>query len=134
MKTTAPQSCAPPAQASYSANPRLLVNPATAGSPVAVRAIQVTRPTEIILFGDATQQDNGGSHSQFYSVPEMTADGQAAEANNPIAVNTTTDSDPQANAYIRYRHSGSMNAVFVDGHAGNFKKGAILNKNVRTNY
>lgn len=121
-------------RASYSANPRLLVNPATAGNPVAVRAIQVTRPAEIILFGDATQQANGGSHSQFWSVPEMTTDGQVADADKPIAVDNTTDSDPQANGYIRYRHNGSMNAVFVDGHVGNFQKGSILNRNVRINY
>ena len=133
-RTIEPALAADANRSSYSCNPRLLVNPATAGNPVAVRAIQVTRPAEIILFGDATQQASGGSHSQFYSVPEFTADGQAADANRPIAVDNTTDADPQANGYIRYRHNGSMNAVFVDGHAGNFKKGTILNKNVRTNY
>jgi prepilin-type N-terminal cleavage/methylation domain-containing protein/prepilin-type processing-associated H-X9-DG protein len=133
-RTIEPTVAAEANRATYSCNPRLLVNPATAGNPVAVRAIQVTRPAEIILFGDATQQANGGSHSQFWSVPEMIADGQAAEADNPIAVNDATDSDPQANGYIRYRHNNSMNAVFVDGHAGNFKKGTILNRNVRTNY
>lgn len=121
-------------KASYSANPRLLVNPATAGNPTAVVAANVTRPTQIILFGDATQQPNGGSHSQFWSVPEMTADGDPSLADTPIAVDDTTDSDPQANGYIRYRHHDSMNAVLVDGHVVNFKKGTILNRNVRTNY
>jgi prepilin-type N-terminal cleavage/methylation domain-containing protein/prepilin-type processing-associated H-X9-DG protein len=133
-RTIEPPLAADANRASYSCHPRLLVNPATAGNPVAVRAIQVTRPAEIILFGDATQQANGGSHSQFYSVPEMTADGQASEGSNPIAVDNLTDADPQSNGFIRYRHNGSMNAVFVDGHTANFKKGAILNRNVRTNY
>ena len=121
-------------KASYSANPRLLVNPATAGNPTAVRGTSVTRPSQIILFGDATQQANGGSHSQFWSVPEMIADGNPSQADTPIAVDDTTDADPQANGYIRYRHDNSMNAVFVDGHVATFKKGAILNRNVRINY
>lgn len=123
-------------RASYSAHPRLLVNPgdSTAGNPGAVRASRVTRPSEIILYGDATQQANGGSHSQFWSVPEMRADGSPGEGGNPIAVDDATDSDPQSSAFIRYRHNGSMNAVFADGHVASFKKGTILNRNVRTNY
>ncbi|MFA6962191.1 MAG: type II secretion system protein [Opitutaceae bacterium] len=121
-------------RSSYSANPRLLVNPATPGNPVSVRVSSVTRPAQIILFGDATQQANGGSHSQFWSVPEMISDGDPSSADVPIAVDGSTDSDPQGNGYIRYRHNNSMNAVFVDGHMANFKKGTILNRNVRTNY
>ena len=121
-------------KSSYSCNPRLLVNPATTGSLVAVPASEVTRPSQIILFGDATQQVNGSSHSQFWSVPEMAKDGDIADADKPIAVDNQTDSDPQTGGYIRYRHNGSMNAVLVDGHVRNFRKGTILNRNARTNY
>ncbi len=121
-------------KATYSCNPRLLVNPSTPGSPASVRASSVTRPAQIILFGDATQQANGGSHSQFWSVPEMIADGSPDQADTPIGTDVITDSDPQANGYIRYRHDNSMNAVFVDGHVASFKKGTIMNRNVRINY
>ncbi|MFH1498503.1 MAG: DUF1559 domain-containing protein [Verrucomicrobiota bacterium] len=124
-------------RASYSAHPRLLVNPgdSNAGNPGAVRASSVTRPSEIILFGDATQQaGHGGSHSQFWSVQEMRNDGSPGDGDNPIAVSDATDSDPQSGGYIRYRHNESMNAVFADGHVGSFKKGTILNRHVRTNY
>ncbi len=131
-----PANAADTYRASYSAHPRLLVNPGDsfAGNPGAARATLVSRPSEIILFGDATQQAHGGSHSQFWSVTEMKSDGNAGEGDNPIAVSDSTDRDPQSGAYIRYRHGESMNAVFVDGHVGTFKKGAILNRNVRTNY
>lgn len=124
-------------RASYSAHPRLLVNPGDnfAGNPVAARATLVTRPSEVILFGDATQQQgHGGSHSQFWSVAEMKYDGNAGDADKPISADDSTDRDPQSGGYIRYRHGESMNAVFVDGHVATFRKGTILNRNVRTNY
>lgn len=131
-----PENSADLYRASYSAHPRLLVNPGDsfAGNPGAARGTSVSRPTEIILFGDATQQSHGGSHSQFWSVTEMKSDGNAGEGDNPIAVSDSTDRDPQTGGYIRYRHGDAMNAVFVDGHVASFKKGSILNRNVRTNY
>lgn len=121
-------------RATYSCHPRLMANKNLDGNPDSMRPSSVTRPAQIILFGDATQQANGGSHGQFWSVPEMTGDGSPDMADTPIAVDVATDSDPQGNGYIRYRHGGAMNAVFVDGHVAAFKRGTILNRNVRTNY
>lgn len=121
-------------RATYSCHPRLMGNPNLPGNPGSVRPSNVTRPAQIILFGDATQQSHGGAHSQFWSVSEMMSDGSIDAADAPIAVDDATDSDPQGNGHIRYRHSGSMNAVFVDGHVTSFQRGTILNRNVRTNY
>lgn len=121
-------------RATYSCHPRLMGNPNLPGNPGSVRPSSVTRPAQIILYGDATQQSHGGSHGQFWSVSEMMSDGSVDAADTPIAVDVTTDSDPQGNGHIRYRHSGSMNAVFVDGHVTSFQRGTILNRNVRTNY
>lgn len=123
---------------SYSANPGIIVAPAPvppSTQPAYSHAIlpaTVTRPAQIILYGDATQQTSGSSNSQFYSVPEMESAQLSANANVPISV--ANDSDPQTGGYIRYRHNGSMNAVMVDGHIRNFKKGSILNCNASASY
>lgn len=121
-------------RATYSAHPRLLVNPGdlTAGTPGAVSVSKVRRPSEVILFGDATQQANGGSHGQFWSVVAMTSNQDVVSGlDDPIAVDVATDVDPNGQAYIRYRHDGKANMVFVDGHVESFTRGTILNRHAR---
>ena len=124
-------------RASYSAHPRILVNPGdlTAGTPGAVSVSKVKRPSQIILFGDATQQSNGGSHGQFWSVTAMTSNQDSANGlDDPIVADAATDIDPTSQAYIRYRHNGAANMVFVDAHVETFKRGTILNRHTRAYY
>ncbi|MCU0791405.1 MAG: DUF1559 domain-containing protein [Opitutaceae bacterium] len=124
-------------RASYSAHPRILVNPGdlTAGTPGAVSVSKVKRPSQVILFGDATQQTNGGSHGQFWSVTAMTTNQDSANGlEEPIEADPATDIDPAGQAYIRYRHNGAANMVFVDAHVESFKRGDILNRHVRAYY
>jgi prepilin-type N-terminal cleavage/methylation domain-containing protein/prepilin-type processing-associated H-X9-DG protein len=135
-RTITPANTADSMRATYSAHPRLLVNINQPNSPFKGRQPLrvVSRPSQVILFADATQQSHGGSHSQFYKVEEAQADGSTSNESTPIAVDVATDSDPQAEGYLRYRHEGSLNAAFVDGHVEGFKRGAILQRHVRTNY
>ena len=54
--------------------------------------------------------------------------GGSTDLASPISYGT--DSDSGNSPWLRYRHSGKVNVVMVDGHAEAIKKGAVLNKHV----
>lgn len=93
---------------------------------------RIQRSTQIILFADATQQAHGGSHSNFWSVPSMRGDGSPNNADNFI--DSGPDTDGGSPGHFRFRHSGRMNAVFVDGHVDSFQKDRVQEANTRINY
>jgi prepilin-type N-terminal cleavage/methylation domain len=98
-----------------------------------VRFGSLPRPTETILLGDATQQTEGGSHSNLFSVPEIFGNGSSGNADNPITIGPDDESQPNR-SWFRYRHDGRANVVFADGHVVSFRKGEILQRHIRTNY
>ncbi len=109
--------------------PDRIDNPARA----LVRFGSLQRPTETILLADATQQTNGGSHSNLFSVPGIVGAGGEANANTPIEIGPDNESVSNQ-SWFRYRHNGRANVVFADGHVGSFQRGAILQRHIRTNY
>ncbi|AHF89844.1 prepilin-type N-terminal cleavage/methylation domain-containing protein [Opitutaceae bacterium TAV1] len=120
----------------YSAHPRVMPDENAITDTSVKRLVRlgnIPRPTEVILMADGTQREDGGSNSTFYSITEVdqTTSSDAA-ADTPIA--TPGDSDPQSSAYLRYRHNGTLNVVFVDGHVGNFRKGDILRRHISIFY
>jgi prepilin-type processing-associated H-X9-DG protein len=99
-----------------------------------MKPVQITRPAEIILVADATQQSSGQSHTNFYRISHAFNGGYAENANLPINTYADPDPDNTSGAVFRYRHEGKTNAAFVDGYVGSFKRGEVLQKNVCVNY
>jgi prepilin-type N-terminal cleavage/methylation domain-containing protein/prepilin-type processing-associated H-X9-DG protein len=104
------------------------------GSPPMRRFGSIPRPTEVILMIDGTQQTNGGSHSNLWSITGIKSAGATNTADNFLTV--SNDQDPEGGGYIRYRHSENTttNTVFVDGHVGQFQKGTMKERNIKINY
>jgi len=93
----------------------------------------VTRATEVILAGDVCQNpgNKGWSPYCIEKPPIITSQsGGQGGISMSTPISTSTDSDTGNNAWMRYRHSGKVNVVMVDGHAEAIKKGAVLNKHV----
>jgi prepilin-type processing-associated H-X9-DG protein len=118
---------------SFSAHPLIMPdrNHANTASRPRIRIGGIERPTQVILFADAIQQTAGGSHSNFWQVPEMNRQNNPASAAVAIAPGPDLDN---GEAHFRYRHNGKANAVFVDGHVSSFQKGTILQRHVSSNY
>ncbi len=93
----------------------------------------VVRSTEVILAGDVCQNPGNKGWSTFCIeqpsiISSQTGKGGSIDLTSPITVGT--DSDNGNNPSLRYRHSGKVNVVMVDGHAEAIKKNSILNKHV----
>jgi prepilin-type N-terminal cleavage/methylation domain-containing protein/prepilin-type processing-associated H-X9-DG protein len=130
-------------QLNYSANPNICKElPAGAQ----VRYGTLDRGSEIILVADAIQYtSDGSSQAILWGVngssgsPIYLDNGNPSNAAQPIPTGPDQDqalgaSDPNGSNF-RYRHSNkSINALFVDGHAGSFVKGQIQDRNVYVNY
>lgn len=122
-------------RASYSAHLLLFPNIHDNPSAPRYRIDTITRPGQIIMLADATQQTNGSAYSNLWSVGEMYVEGSAPTADNYLIVNDAQDVDPlDGKSNFRYRHSGHVNVVFIDGHAGSFEKGTIKRRNIAIGY
>jgi len=88
----------------------------------------VVRATEVILAGDVCQNPGNKGWSPFCIERPSTFASQSGSLDT--AISTGTDSDNGNNPWLRYRHSGKVNVVMVDGHAEAIKKGSVLNKHV----
>jgi len=93
----------------------------------------VVRSTEVILAGDVCQNPGNKGWSPFCIeqpsiISSQTGKGGSIDLTSPITVGT--DSDNGNNPSLRYRHSGKVNVVMVDGHAEAIKKNSVLNKHV----
>jgi prepilin-type processing-associated H-X9-DG protein/prepilin-type N-terminal cleavage/methylation domain-containing protein len=93
----------------------------------------VVRATEVILAGDVCQ-DPGNKGWSPYCIenPSIVASQSAGRSaiNLTAPIDTSTDADTGDNPWMRYRHSGKVNVVMVDGHAEAIKIGSVLNKHV----
>jgi len=94
----------------------------------------VTRPTEVILAGDVCQNPGNKGWSPYCienpSIFTIQSSGPGGSVAMEKAISVATDADSGNSPSMRYRHSGKVNVVMVDGHAEAIKKGAVLNKHV----
>lgn len=127
----------------YGANPNVCKEVTASVGPV--RPDSLRRPAEIIVVADAIQYaPDGSSHAIFWGVRGSSGnwiywnDGTAATGANPIQVGNDVDGviDPSnpLGAGFRYRHSGRVNALMVDGHVEALAKGRVLDRHVYTGY
>ena len=99
----------------------------------------ISRPCDVILMADAIQSaamppsDGGwGCYALAFDMPySWTLNGDPADANESVPVTPDVDGDGN-NA--RYRHDGSANFLFVDGHVSAIYKGNLKQRNVMLNY
>jgi len=97
------------------------------------RLTMVVRPSQVILAADMCQNPgNNGWSSFLIEEPSVIRLQSAGRAGTDLegAISTATDADTGENSWMRYRHSGRVNVVMVDGHTESIKKGSVLNKNV----
>jgi prepilin-type processing-associated H-X9-DG protein len=94
----------------------------------------VVRATEVILAGDVCQDpgNKGWSPYCIEQPPVFTSQSgsRGGAAAMDTAISSATDADTGNNQWLRYRHSGKVNVVMVDGHAEAIKKNSVLNKHV----
>jgi len=94
----------------------------------------VTRPTEVILAADMCQDPGNKGWSPYCienpSIIKVQSSGPGGSVAMQTAISTSTDADSGNSAWMRYRHSGKVNVVMVDGHAEAIKKDSVLNKHV----
>jgi prepilin-type processing-associated H-X9-DG protein/prepilin-type N-terminal cleavage/methylation domain-containing protein len=94
----------------------------------------VVRAPEVILAADMCQDPGNKGWSPYcienpYIVVSQSG-GRSGSINLTTAIATSTDADTGNNPWMRYRHSGKVNVVMVDGHAEAIKKNSVLNKHV----
>ena len=102
------------------------------GEPMALDLVK--NASSLILCADMCQNpgNKGWSPYSIENPGEFTGGGRGGSTSTtdtPIAV--SIDKDSGNNAWIRYRHSGSANAVMGDGSARSFRKGTILSSNAK---
>ena len=94
----------------------------------------VVRATEVILAGDVCQDPSNKGWSPYCieQPPVFTSQsgGRGGAAAMDTAISAATDADTGNNQWLRYRHSGKVNVVMVDGHAEAIARGKVLNKHV----
>jgi prepilin-type N-terminal cleavage/methylation domain-containing protein/prepilin-type processing-associated H-X9-DG protein len=94
----------------------------------------VKNASSLILCADMCQ-DPGNKGWSPYSIENPTQFKKGgvgrggSTSTSDDAISTSTDNDSGKNAWMRYRHSGSVNAVMGDGSARSFKKGTVLSSN-----
>jgi prepilin-type processing-associated H-X9-DG protein/prepilin-type N-terminal cleavage/methylation domain-containing protein len=111
----------------YSANDRVFP---TEGLPLAA----AQRPSEIIVLIDAGQRMPSG-----WAFHQMRVSGATDPANANVPLQGKPITAPNTDiatggACVRYRHQGSANALFLDGHVETRKMGSILEKNISISY
>ncbi|AHF90924.1 prepilin-type N-terminal cleavage/methylation domain-containing protein [Opitutaceae bacterium TAV1] len=120
----------------YSANPFLHVSLST--YPVRISPEQVTRPSETILYMDASQRTTGTAHIRLQDLET----GPAWMGRPPHSVNNADDILPDGNdadgvnndGYFRFRHNGKLNAVHADGSVKTYAKGTLKQRNFSVSY
>jgi prepilin-type processing-associated H-X9-DG protein/prepilin-type N-terminal cleavage/methylation domain-containing protein len=94
----------------------------------------VTRQSEVILAADMCQDPGNKGWSPYCienpAIVVSQSAGRSGSINLSASITTTTDADSGNSAWMRYRHSGKVNVVMVDGHAEAIQKGKVLNKHV----
>ena len=130
-------------QLNYSANPNVCKEVTPTVGPVKQDSIR--RAADVIVVGDAIQHTaSGASHAILWGVQGSSGafiywnDGSPGDASRPISVGRDKDEawgeNEPAGANFRYRHTKSINALFLDGHASRIAKGQVKDENLYTNY
>ncbi len=121
---------------SYSANPLLMVNLLTEAS--RKRADTASRPSQVILMGDTSQNSGAGTAGPTFSGPFMGPFFNRSQADTPLAINEDNNKDGiTTNGYhLRFRHGGNetANSAYLDGHAESDRIGEVLQRNLATSY
>jgi prepilin-type N-terminal cleavage/methylation domain-containing protein/prepilin-type processing-associated H-X9-DG protein len=102
------------------------------GAPEALDLVK--NASSLILCADMCQNPNnkGWSPYSIENPGEFKGGGRGGSTStSDAAISTGPDKDSGNNAWMRYRHSGSVNAVMGDGSARSFKKGTILSSNAK---
>jgi len=102
------------------------------GEPLALDMVK--NASSLILCADMCQDpaNKGWSPYSIENPSDFTggrSGGSTTTTDTPITVGPNKDAGK--NAWIRYRHSESANAVMGDGSARSFKKGTVLSSNAR---
>ncbi|MFN3168831.1 MAG: type II secretion system protein [Phycisphaeraceae bacterium] len=105
-----------------------------------VRVGNVSRPTEVIAFGDAAQNSGNGSSGPNFTGPYVGPYRDPRQAETFIDMPDEFNADglpaPNNGYHFRFRHGSNQtgNAGFVDGHAESFTIGQVQQKNFATDY
>lgn len=110
-------------------------------APPLMRSHQITRPSEIILMGDAAQFSNPANPRAFSFLNRWPSGGPAKGDPNKAETSVTNAMvadggfwDPEV-AQIPMRHNGKANLIFCDGHAIQISRiGELKEKNFFANY
>ncbi len=104
------------------------------GEPMALDLVK--NASSLILYADMCQDPSNKGWSPYcienpgeFKKGESGRGGSTSTTDTPVAVGP--DKDSGNNAWMRYRHSGSVNAVMGDGSARSFKKGTVLSSNAK---
>lgn len=102
------------------------------GEPMALDLVK--NASSLILCADMCQNpgNRGWSPFSIENPGEFKGGGRGGSTSTTdTAIAVGPDKDSGNNAWMRYRHSGSANAVMGDGSARSFKKGTILSSNAK---
>ena len=100
------------------------------GEPMALDLVK--NASSLILYADMCQNpgNKGWSPYSIENPGEFKGGGRGGSTStSDAAISPGPDKDSGNNAWMRYRHSGSVNAVMGDGSARSFKKGTVLSSN-----
>jgi len=92
----------------------------------------VKNASSLILCADMCQNpsNKGWSPYSIEKPEQFTGGGRGGSTStSDAAISPGPDKDSGNNTWMRYRHSGSVNAVMGDGSARSFKKGTVLTSN-----
>ncbi len=96
---------------------------------IAVQMEQIQRPSQVIMFADATQRDVSSRWSNTTLTDFGGIPGYRAQGDLPLS--TENDQDLTPGTSIRYRHAGdTANIGFVDGHVERVQKGTLRQLNL----
>ncbi len=128
-------------RSSYGGHPRIMVDLANESKPL-VTLSQINRPSEIILVADCGLQTSGdkeGSARVRFTKVETANSGSTgvkpADADKIISDGPDADGDEDTySGAFRFRHNNRLNAAFCDGHAKQFSKGTIKQRNLHFDF
>jgi prepilin-type N-terminal cleavage/methylation domain-containing protein/prepilin-type processing-associated H-X9-DG protein len=114
----------------------VIMRTAPAGG-VSYKISRVARPSQVILIADGAQNppptgqgQSGTTDSTHFSRTYNAAADSAKSLTDPLDVsNPDTDSSTTLR-WLRYRHNGAVNCLYVDGHVKSNKRGTLTYGNV----
>ncbi|MDR1280822.1 MAG: prepilin-type N-terminal cleavage/methylation domain-containing protein [Opitutaceae bacterium] len=115
----------------YIANPNVLGDDRGDPNTPRKRLENISRPTSVILVADSAVDVNGACDWGFFN---QTGVSSISPGNAEKIVPDETKLDGGAGKRLSWRHNGSVQAVFVDGHVGAFSAGDLKYQNMQISY